>query len=129
MPKPPILSTEALTPPPALVRAGLVEKDVKLSVIVATRNRAQAIGPCLDSIAEALAEAAPLDAEIVVVDNGSTDDTAEVIAPGLGRIPSACNHCTNPSPGRRARIIVRCAMRGASCWPSPTTIAAYIPIT
>ena len=41
---------------------------MKLSVIVATRNRAHAIIPCLDSIAAAFAAAAPLDAEIVVVD-------------------------------------------------------------
>ena len=52
---------------------------MKVSVIVATRNRAHAIGPCLDSIATAFAEASPLDAEIVVVDNGSSDNTAEII--------------------------------------------------
>jgi GT2 family glycosyltransferase len=52
---------------------------MKLSVIVATRNRAYALPVCLDSIAAAFASAAPLDAEIVVVDNGSTDDTAAVI--------------------------------------------------
>jgi glycosyltransferase involved in cell wall biosynthesis len=52
---------------------------MKLSVIVATRNRAHAIAGCLDSIAAAFANAAPLDAEIIVVDNGSTDDTAAVV--------------------------------------------------
>ena len=49
---------------------------MRLSVIVATRNRAHAIRACLDSIAAAFAKAAPLDAEIVVVDNGSRDDTS-----------------------------------------------------
>ena len=48
---------------------------MKLSVIVATRNRGHAITPCLDSIAASIAHAAPLDAEIVVIDNGSTDNT------------------------------------------------------
>ena len=52
---------------------------MKLSVIIATRNRAHAIARCLDSIAAAFGRASPLDAEIVVVDNGSTDGTAEVI--------------------------------------------------
>jgi glycosyltransferase involved in cell wall biosynthesis len=52
---------------------------MKLSVIVATKNRARHVAPCLDSIAGALARAAPLDAEIVIVDNGSVDNTAAVI--------------------------------------------------
>lgn len=52
---------------------------MKLSVIVGTRNRAYEIAPCLNSIAAALAHAGPIDAEIVVVDNGSTDDTAATL--------------------------------------------------
>ena len=52
---------------------------MKLSIIVATRNRAHSIAGCLASIAAAFASAAPLDAEIIVVDNGSTDDTAAVV--------------------------------------------------
>jgi glycosyltransferase involved in cell wall biosynthesis len=52
---------------------------VKLSVIVCTRNRAQAIAPCLDSLAASLALAQPVDAEIVVVDNASDDATADVV--------------------------------------------------
>jgi glycosyltransferase involved in cell wall biosynthesis len=51
----------------------------KLSVIVCTRNRAHAIIPCLDSITQSLTHAAPVDAEIVVVDNASTDDTSAVV--------------------------------------------------
>ncbi len=53
---------------------------MKLSFIVTTRNRDQSIGPCLDSIAAALVKASPLDAEIVVVDSGSTDGTAAILA-------------------------------------------------
>jgi glycosyltransferase involved in cell wall biosynthesis len=52
---------------------------MKLSVIVSTRNRAAKIRPCLDSIATALAKAALPDAEIVVVNNGSTDNTSEIV--------------------------------------------------
>jgi len=52
---------------------------MKLSVIVCTQNRAHAIAACLDSIATSFAAAAPLDAEIVVVDNASTDNTSWVV--------------------------------------------------
>jgi GT2 family glycosyltransferase len=52
---------------------------MKLSIIVATRNRAHTIIGCLDSIAAAFAKAAPLDAEIVVIDNGSTDATSQIV--------------------------------------------------
>ena len=65
--------------------------DMKLSVIIATRNRAHAIGPCLNSIAAAFAKAAPFDAEIVVVDNGSTDDTSDIIKAWANTSPSLCN--------------------------------------
>jgi glycosyltransferase involved in cell wall biosynthesis len=52
---------------------------MKLSVIIVTKNHVNHIAPCLDSIAAAFATAAPLDAEIVIADNGSTDNTAAVI--------------------------------------------------
>jgi GT2 family glycosyltransferase len=52
---------------------------MKLAVIVATRNRAHAILGCLRSIEVAIANAEPVDAEIVVVDNGSTDETAALL--------------------------------------------------
>ncbi len=52
---------------------------MKLSVLIATRNRSNAIASCLSSIAAAFANAGPIEAQIVVVDNGSTDDTAAVL--------------------------------------------------
>ena len=52
---------------------------MKISVIVCTFNRSHALVKCLDSIAKSLATAAPIEAEIVVVDNASTDDTTAVI--------------------------------------------------
>lgn len=85
---------------------------MKLSVIVATRDRADAITPCLDSIATAFARAAPLNAEIVIVDNGSTDTTAEVIRGWTSRnsaIP--VKSLLEPVPGK-ARALNR-ALRAA----------------
>ena len=52
---------------------------MKLSIIVCTRNRAHAIAGCLDSIAVSLSRAAPIEAEIVIVDNGSEDNTSAVV--------------------------------------------------
>jgi glycosyltransferase involved in cell wall biosynthesis len=58
-----------------------------LSVLVATRNRADAIAGCLDSISASLASAAPLDAEIVIVDNGSGDETSAIVKQRATTIP------------------------------------------
>lgn len=52
---------------------------MRLSVLVCTLNRSHNVIPCLDSIAEALSHAGLTDAEIVVTDNGSTDDTWSVL--------------------------------------------------
>jgi glycosyltransferase involved in cell wall biosynthesis len=53
---------------------------MKLSFIIATRNRGHAITFCLDSIAASVERAGAIIAEIVVVDNGSTDGTSAVVA-------------------------------------------------
>jgi glycosyltransferase involved in cell wall biosynthesis len=52
---------------------------MKLTIIVATKNRSRDVARCLNSIAVALRVVAPLDGEIVIVDNGSTDNTRAVI--------------------------------------------------
>ena len=48
-----------------------------LSVVIPTRNRADRVGNLLDSFTRL--DAAPFDWEVVVVDNGSTDGTADVV--------------------------------------------------
>jgi len=55
------------------------DSHLKVSVLISTRNRADVLAGCLDSIAASLANAAPLDAEILVVDNGSEDSTAAIV--------------------------------------------------
>jgi GT2 family glycosyltransferase len=72
---------------------------MQISVIVCTRNRAHALGPCLDSIARSFARAAALDVEIVVVDNASEDDTPAVVAAWAGKAPFPVNFQREPRPG------------------------------
>lgn len=56
--------------------------DPTVSIIVPTFNRARYLPECLDSL---LAQTLPA-SEIIVVNDGSTDDTARVIRPYLDRI-------------------------------------------
>ena len=52
---------------------------IDLSIIVPAYNEAERIGPTLAAIDEALA-GSPISYQIIVVDDGSTDDTAEYVA-------------------------------------------------
>jgi GT2 family glycosyltransferase len=75
---------------------------MRVSAIVGTRNRAHAIADCLSSIAAALAKAAPLDAEIIVVDNGSTDRTSVVIQNWAASCAFPVRLLFEPRPGLSA---------------------------
>jgi glycosyltransferase involved in cell wall biosynthesis len=85
---------------------------VKLSVIVATKDRADALGPCLQSIDFALRNAQCVDAEIVVVDNGSKDNTADVICYWMGQSKFPLVSFVEPTPGKARALNL--ALRGAS---------------
>lgn len=52
----------------------------EISVIVCTRNRGQKLLPCLRSIEAAATQVPGLKVELIVVNNGSTDSTAELLA-------------------------------------------------
>jgi glycosyltransferase involved in cell wall biosynthesis len=82
-----------------------------LSVLVCTRNRSHAIIPCLDSIAQSLANAAPLDAEIVVINNASEDDTAAVLSQWAGKSPFPVNLQFEPRKG--ASYARNCGLKAA----------------
>jgi glycosyltransferase involved in cell wall biosynthesis len=75
---------------------------MKISVIVGTRNRAHVIAECLDSIAAAFAKARPLDAEIIVVDNGSTDGTLDLIRNWVAACPFPARWLSESRPGLSA---------------------------
>jgi glycosyltransferase involved in cell wall biosynthesis len=69
------------------------------SVAVVTRNRAPHLDRCLASLAASV----PDDVEVLVVDNGSTDGTAAVVARWQGRMPNL-RSLVEPEPGAsRAR--------------------------
>jgi len=70
-----------------------------VTIIVATRNRASALPGCLDSLAAAIAQAAPAEIEIIVVDNGSTDQTAEVARRWAETSPAPVRVLHEPRPG------------------------------
>ena len=72
---------------------------MRLSVIVATRNRVHTIVGCLASIAAAFANAAPLDAEIVVVDNGSRDATTAAVQQWASGSPYPVRLLQEPEAG------------------------------
>jgi glycosyltransferase involved in cell wall biosynthesis len=56
----------------------MTRRPPSVSVILCTRNRSRRLGPCLDRVA-ASGRRARSDWELVLVDNGSTDDTRDVL--------------------------------------------------
>jgi GT2 family glycosyltransferase len=62
-------------------------QDCSVSLVISTRNRAPALALCLDSVTESAKYAASRGVSIegVIVDNGSTDSTSEVVAEWASR--------------------------------------------
>ncbi|MEZ2131103.1 MULTISPECIES: glycosyltransferase family 2 protein [unclassified Sinorhizobium] len=69
------LSQSRTAPPPRLEGPGPL-----ISFIVCTRDRAEALEACIRSIESACRSHAAITSELVVVDNGSTDNTPECLA-------------------------------------------------
>lgn len=72
------------------------------SIIVCTRNRLEALQPCLASIIQAVGAADDARCEIVVIDNGSTDDTARWAADYLSQAAVAFRVEREERPGLAA---------------------------
>lgn len=76
---------------------------MQVSLIVCTRNRADALAALLERL-ETVPIPDGMDVEMVVVDNGSTDSTPEVLASAAGRLPMPLAVVTEQRPGlARAR--------------------------
>jgi GT2 family glycosyltransferase len=71
----------------------------RISVIVCSRNRAGSLIECLNSMAEAVAEIKPQVAEIIVVDNASTDDTAARVKEWIARYDGEAHYLLEPRKG------------------------------
>ena len=54
-------------------------QKLKVSIIICTKNRADGLAPCLNSIKHAFQEAKHKNTEIIIVDNASTDNTQEIL--------------------------------------------------
>jgi glycosyltransferase involved in cell wall biosynthesis len=104
---------------------------IRTSVVIPTHNRASGLRSVLE---RALAEAAACDAEVVVVDNASTDGTAgvlsEVAAGGGGRLRAVGEPVAGASRARNAGVR---AARGAlvafcddDALPRPGWLAALV---
>lgn len=78
---------------------GSVEREPKLSVVMATYNRAEIIRETLRHLADQ--ELDPADYEVIVVDDGSPDHTRAVVEEWMSRVPFRMRylHHSNHGPG------------------------------
>ncbi|WP_172122095.1 glycosyltransferase [Devosia sp. 919] len=101
-----------------------------ITVVMCTRNRAEQLRLVLDS-AVALRVPESLAWEFVLVDNGSTDHTAEVAASYVDRLPLRCVREHNPGLSNARNRGVAEAKGDYICWTDddviidPNWVAAY----
>lgn len=106
----------------------MAEPPFRISLIVATRNRAHKLKACLAAIAR-IRFAEPW--ELVVADNGSTDDTAKIVEAFAGRVSFPVRYVHESAPGnsnaRNAGIRVSAgeilAFTDDDCYVSPDLLA------
>jgi glycosyltransferase involved in cell wall biosynthesis len=75
---------------------------VDVTVIVCTKNRANALEQCLGSISKAILGCPGRKVEVIVVDNGSTDNTPDVVSAYLGSAKFPGLLVREPRPGLAA---------------------------
>jgi glycosyltransferase involved in cell wall biosynthesis len=69
-----------------------------LSVVICTYNRAALLADTLDALASLQIDG--FRAELIIVDNNSTDDTSAVVAAGAARLPIPCRYIVERQQGK-----------------------------
>jgi glycosyltransferase involved in cell wall biosynthesis len=98
--------------------------DMDISLIICTRNRCQQLGLCLEAV---LRIKFKRDWELIIVDNGSTDDTGTVVHNLISTAPVAVTYVTEPRSGlgnaHNAGLAVAVgdivAFTDDDCYPAP----------
>jgi glucosyl-dolichyl phosphate glucuronosyltransferase len=80
---------------------------MSISIVIATYNRATLLGECLRHLADQPFEP---DDDVVVVDNGSTDETPRVIEAARERFPIRLRHLTESRPGKSHAVAAAVAV-------------------
>jgi dolichol-phosphate mannosyltransferase len=78
--------------------------DGLLSVVIPTFNESQGLRRCVEEVARATAAVAP-NFEIIVIDDGSTDDTLEVAREVAGEIDGVHVEATTSNAGKGSALI------------------------
>jgi glycosyltransferase involved in cell wall biosynthesis len=74
-------------------------RSIDVSIIICTRNRAEALRGCLESVSQAVLNNPSVQPEILIVDNGSTDHTRDVISTWASSVPCPVLLVEEPRPG------------------------------
>jgi glycosyltransferase involved in cell wall biosynthesis len=77
----------------------MLPQSVDISLIISSRNRAHALSGCLDALGAAARQAAGLRLELVFVDNGSTDETSDIVREWGASAPIETNLIFESKPG------------------------------
>jgi len=107
---------------------------VIISLIVCTRNRASALARCLEQIA--LQQLATDRWELILVDNGSTDETPTVIKEFAERAAFKVQLVLQPTPGQgrarnagiKAAIAPLLAFTDDDCYPAPDFLQEMVAV-
>jgi GT2 family glycosyltransferase len=74
-------------------------QPVDISLIISSRNRAYGLTNCLDAVSNAARQANYLRLELVFVDNGSTDNTSDIVREWAKNAPISTNLVYEAKPG------------------------------